>query len=68
MSQNIGYLHSHSGLERDMNFPKHKVLVDEDYGEMFANKQILKIKGNIYYKVDTYEFFKKGGVFKNLQK
>lgn len=66
MSFGKEYLHSHSGLERELRFPKHTVLVDEIYGDLFLVKQPF-VKNKIsYYKVPTMEFVNKGGVFKNL--
>lgn len=72
MSQGIKYLHSHSGLERELHVPKHIVLVDEEYKEMFETGGLkiplfkCKQNGNIYCQVPTLLFVHKGGVFKNL--
>lgn len=75
MSQGINYLHSHSGLERSIPETandKFHVLVDEEYKNMFELSGVkvhpFKHKGKQYYKVPTYAFFCKGGVFKNLNK
>lgn len=72
MSQGITYLHSHSWLERELRFPKHIVLVDAEYKEIFENSLIpiepFKHGGVIYYKVPILSFVYKGGVFKNLIK
>ena len=66
MSHGKDYLHSHSGLERELKFPKHIVLVDEKYGHLFTNP-IPFVKGGISYcKVSISEFVHNGGVFKNL--
>ena len=68
MSKNFGLLHSHSGLERELKFKKHIVLVDEQYKNMFLEDTIEKFKhlGNVYYKVPILSFVRKGGVFKNF--
>lgn len=68
MSVGKDFLHSHSGLERELKFPKHTVLVDERYGELFVDRAQFQYNGVIYYKVSTIEFANKGGVFKNLIK
>ena len=68
MSYGHNYMHSHSGLERELKFPKDKVLIDKKYGDRFS-EDLLKpftYNGHDYYKVNTYVFWKKGGVFKNL--
>ena len=68
MSGKFNVLHSHSGLERELKFPKHTVLVDEEYGELFKEKSVqpLKYAGIMYLKVPTLSFIKNGGVFKNF--
>lgn len=68
MSLKMNVLHSHSGLERDMNIPKHIVLVDEQFKGLFASDMIqpLKYCGNLYYKVPIMSFVNNGGVFKNF--
>ena len=68
MSHKIDILHSHSALERALKMPKHTVLVDEKFKDLFMKGSYKefscqKIK---YIKVNTYDFYKKGGVFKNL--
>ena len=65
---NITLLHSHSGLERELHFPKHTVLVDAKFGYMFLEEETERFKyaGVEYLKVPTYSFYKKGGVFKNF--
>lgn len=66
------YLHSHSGLERLLRFPKGIVLIDERYYSRFEDiADVIKIEpfrhgGMVYYKVSTLYFVKKGGVFKNF--
>ena len=73
MSQGITYLHSHSGLERSVSEllrDKFHVLVDKEYKSMFTgltdDVKPFKYEKKQYYKVPTYLFIKKGGVFKNL--
>ena len=75
MSQGINYLHSHSGIERDERYlvkDKFHVLIDEEYKHMFDDCGVklspYMYMGVKYYKVPTYAFFRKGGVFKNLKK
>lgn len=71
MSSGIKYLHSHSGIERnhkDLVKDKHHVLVDKEYVNLFSFRIPFKHNGVKYYRVPTYEFFKYGGVFKNLSK
>lgn len=75
MSQGINYLHSHSGLERstpETVNDKFHVLIDKEYKQMFELSGVhvkpFKYNGMQYYKVPTYAFFMKGGVFKNLNK
>jgi hypothetical protein len=76
MSNNISYLHSHSGIER---FSKDKeitnkshVLVDEKFISMFDDMALerkpTKFNGTKYYKVPIMAFVRKGGVFKNLDR
>lgn len=68
MSYGHNYLHSHSGIERELKFPKDKVLIDKKYGDMFEDAFLkpFSYKGKDYLKVNIYIFWKKGGVFKNL--
>lgn len=73
MSQGINYLHSHSLLERSIPETakdKFHVLVDEEYIDIFKDctGKITPFFYNRkkYYKVPTYDFFRKGGVFKCL--
>lgn len=68
MSAKLNVLHSHSALERALKMPKHTVLVDAKYKDLFLEdtyKEFTcqKIK---YLKVNTYDLYRKGGVFKNL--
>lgn len=66
MSHGKEYLHSHSGLERELRFPKHTVLVDERFGHLFKIKQPFVRNKILYYKVPILDFVNQGGVFKNL--
>lgn len=65
-------LHSHSELERKLNFPKHIVLIDARFKDLFADGGIriepFKYDGVEYYKVPILAFARKGGEFKNLDK
>lgn len=66
MSTGINYLHSHSGIEKEQDFPKKEVLVDEEYKALFSNPEPYWYKDKLYYKVSTGEFAYKGGRFKCL--
>lgn len=66
MSYNIKYLHSHSGIEREMKFDKSEVLVDEKYKDMFPFSRPYMYNEKKYYIVNILSFVQKGGVFKNL--
>ena len=70
MSQGIMTLHSHSGLESSLGFPKHIVLVDAQFASMFHKVGVsttpFKHGGKDYVKVATIAFVKLGGTFKNL--
>ena len=69
MSDGVRFLHSHSALERELKFPKDKVLIDKKYGDRFS-EDLLKpftYKGHDYYMVNIYTFWVKGGVFKNVK-
>ena len=68
MSHSINYLHSHSGIEREVRMPKFNVLVDARYKNMFLESKPFMYYGTTYYKVNTLEFANKGGVFKNLSR
>lgn len=67
---NIDILHSHSGLERILNIPKHIVLVDEEFRDRFNHDTIesFKYNGVAYYKVPTISFVNNGGIFKNFER
>lgn len=67
MSRGCDYLHSHSGIEVEMKFPKYIVLVDEKYKDLFSKSTPYSYKGNMYLKVSTKEFADMGGVFKFLR-
>lgn len=74
MSHEINYLHSHSGIERELKMPKHLVLVDERYEDFLLGGSLkgqvkfhhVKYNGKTYLKVPIMMFVKNGGVFKNL--
>lgn len=68
MSKGLNYLHSHSGLERDLRFPKHIVLVDARFANMFDGEPCAPFTYNRieYIQVNILSFVHKGGVFKNL--
>lgn len=65
---NADFLHSHSGLERDLKFPKHTVLVDVWFADMFGmdESDAIKINEHKYLKVNTLAFVNAGGRFKNF--
>lgn len=69
---NADYLHSHSELERSVKDRdiqnKSHVLIDSKYASLFedCSSEPIKLRGTTYYKVPTYTFFKRGGVFKNF--
>ena len=69
MSHGITFLHSHSGLERNLRFPKHTVLVDAKFANMFSGEPCVPFthKSIEYVKVNILSFVKKGGVFKNIR-
>ena len=68
MSNGITFLHSHSGLERNLRFPKHTVLVDAKFANMFSGGPCVPFTHNSieYVEVNILSFVKKGGVFKNI--
>lgn len=66
MSQGVGYLHSHSAIEREKRLPKHVVLVDEEYEKMFKKAVPFVYNNKMYLQVPILEFVKNGGVFKNF--
>ena len=63
-------MHSHSGLERELKFPKRIVLVDASFASTFhkygINTVPFKYANVDYIKVLISDFVKVGGVFKNL--
>ena len=71
---NMGYetqqMHSHSGLEGALGFPKHIVLVDARFASIFHKNGInttpFKHMNVEYIKVPILAFVKCGGVFKNF--
>ena len=68
MSDLLG-LHSHSGLERELNMRTNKVLVDARFAPMFGFEAIgtaFTRKGVKYVEIDTRAFLQKVGVFKNF--
>ena len=67
MSMECDFLHSHSGIELEMKFPKHIVLVDEKYGNLFSKSSPYVYKNKTYLKVSTLEFANNGGQFKYLK-
>ena len=70
MCKNVGYLHSHSILEGNMNFSKGRVLIDEEYAPMFADIQHelkpFNFNKRKYYSVPILAFVHKGGRFKRF--
>lgn len=70
MSYNVPFLHSHSAIERDEHFPKHTVLIDPKYAELFDGVPTRKYtyQKREYLKVNILDFVKRGGRFKNLSK
>ena len=69
MSYGHDYLHSHSALERMLEFPKHIVLVDKKYEDYFPGMDIEDFTyHNVeYIKVPIMSFYNDYGVFKNLK-
>lgn len=68
MSHGLEILHSHSGLERDLKFPKHTVLIDAKFVHLFNKDTAISFRygGIDYFKVNILQFVRNGGVFKNL--
>ena len=73
MSTGENRMHSHSGLERELSYPKNFVIVDKSFKECFDPQSIkeefflLRDGRKIeYIKVPTLDFVRKGGLFKNL--
>ena len=67
MSRGYDFLHSHSGIEAEMKFSKHFVLVDEKYEDMFSKSTPYVYNNKTYLKVSTLEFANNGGQFKYLK-
>lgn len=65
-------MHSHSGLERELQYSKHLVLVDECFADRFidiaAYIKHLTIGKTKYIEVPILMFVEKGGVFKNFDR
>lgn len=75
MSHGITYLHSHSGIERQLKETagdKFHVLIDEEYLDRFESvtRDITPFRymGKTYYKVPTMAFVICHGIFKNLER
>lgn len=70
MSNDCHYLHSHSGIEKKLMFPKNIVLVDNKYKDLFVSCKTSKMmyNGIEYLKVPILSFVYKGGVFKPFDK
>ena len=68
MSNGLQYLHSHSALERELNVPKHLVLADAQFKDLFLSDAVVNFRhmGRAYIKVPTLTFVKKHGVFRNF--
>ena len=70
MSFGLSILHSHSGLERELKFPKHTVLIDASMGAQVHKYGIktvpFRCRNKEYLKVAILDFVRAGGVFKNL--
>lgn len=65
---NDNFLHSHSGIERDLCMGKHHVLVDVKFMPLFSLRDLGSVferKGVKYVEVETLAFIRKNGVFKN---
>lgn len=68
MSKGMNSLHSHSLLEREVDMPKHFVLVDAEYKNAFYDVEVkpFRYAGVEYIKVPTLAFVNRGGTFKAL--
>lgn len=70
MSSNISYLHSHSGIEREVRMQKRFVLVDEKYKGMFSDcgTEVVPFfyQNKKYYQVPIMAFVNNGGIFRNF--
>lgn len=66
--KDVTELHSHSGLEGALGFPKSSVLVDYKYYDLFKDKgmTLFKYNGKNYLKVRTIDFVRAGGKFRNF--
>lgn len=68
----VSILHSHSALERELRFPKHVVLVDLQFADMFDSKKtkefttLIGSADKTYLRVPILDFVKLGGIFKNF--
>lgn len=70
MSKDLQHLHSHSGIEKKLLFPKNVVLVDSMYKDLFTECKTLTMEYNgvEYLKVPILSFVYNGGVFKAFDK
>lgn len=70
MSKDLQHLHSHSGIEKKLLFPKNIVLVDSMYENLFVSCKTTKMEYNgvEYLKVPILSFVHNGGVFKAFDK
>ena len=64
----LPFLHSHSGLERELQMEKRNVLVDLEFEELFKDvpTEIFETPNKTYLKVPIFAFVRKGGIFKNM--
>ena len=69
MASYVDGLHSHSGLEGAMGYPKHLVLVDERFEDLFLKNNIkpmrIALNNKTYLRVPIMAFVRLGGQFKN---
>ena len=70
MSKDLQHLHSHSGIEKKLLFPKNIVLVDSIYKDLFTEckTSTMEYNGVEYLKVPILSFVYNGGVFKAFDK
>lgn len=70
MSINTNYLHSHSGIEREIHMEKRFVLIDEKFNKMFVDCGTELVpyyyQNKKFYKVPIMAFVNKGGIFRNF--
>lgn len=68
MSKGMKQLHSHSVLEGILKLPKHLVLVDIEFANLFKKESCkpFRYNGVDYLKVNILEFIRNGGVFKSF--